>query len=757
MRQMRAVMATGLLLLIAACCSPVAPTATPEPASSPTPTEMTPTATAAPPAPTATLARTTPTATYSSTAQIYRDSVLGVHLQYPLGWEAQPGYDLKYAGPDGFFQLSAIDGAGWTLDEVAQNEAHHKMQPYGSDPTIERLEVDGLEACLILPSADQPEAMNGQAGLIVDLPWQIEISGEKYNYLVLWADQQHIRDIAKTLQLMKPVGEALPTATPSEPPPEIQAVLFALAGQFQVSLDDVQLLRWEQVNWPDGCLGIRMRTMCTEAIVPGYRLMVQVAGQDYEYRTDLGGQRLLLAAGPEHGIAEPELVWEGKDDGCQTLLLAADGRAAVGPCDAPLTPLRLLEQGSRPQEWAELLERFSPFEAEWIWGRLVFQGQGEEPASAAWQRAIAFWAQLVRREVQFGRSGASWGMALSWHGEIPDQPGWCRFLQVEGYGWAYASIARCEGGDAQDLGRGWLMDEEMAALDAWLYAKTSLDLPDLIFNGSGAQDFEEDELNALREWAGTLYQRLARLAPASTPTALPTCSPLLQQRACWTTVEVADASGALETVALGYLVYVPEGYGQDNQEGWPLVLFLHGSEERGSNPRVLTKQGLPKVLEQRSDFPFIVVSPQCRQGQWWWPQTHVLSAFLDKIEAEYAVDSKRVYATGLSMGGFGAWALAYQYPDRFAAIAPIAGGYYDGTTLLPADICRMRDVPIWAFHGAKDSLVSPSESERVVDALKACGSDVRFTLYPEAEHTQSWDLAYGDPELYQWFLEHKLE
>ncbi|MFX1355538.1 MAG: hypothetical protein ACFFGP_16410, partial [Promethearchaeota archaeon] len=508
--------------------------------------------------------------------------MFGVHLQYPLGWAPQAGYGVKYSGPDGFFQLSAIDAAGWTLDEVAESEAHHKLQPYGSDPTIERLEVDGLEARLILPSTDQPESMKGQAGVIVDLPWQIEIAGEKYDYLVLWADQGHIRGIAASLHLAEPAGGAAPTSTPLDPPPELQAVLFALAGQFGVSLDDVHVLRWEQVDWPDGCLGIPMRAMCTEAIVPGYRLLVEVRGQEYEYRCDLAGQRLLLASGPDHGIEQPELLREGADGGCQTLLLAADGRAATGPCDAPLTPLRLIDQGSHPLEWADLLARFAPFEAEGSWGRLVFRGQGRELPSDPWQRAIAFWARLVRREVQAGRSGASWGMALSWHSEMVEQAGWCRFLQVEGYGWAYASVARCEGGEAQDLGRGWLTDEEMAAFDTWLYGKANVDLPDMIFNGAGMEDIMDHELDEMRGWAAALHARLAGPTAAPTATPLPPCSPLLHQRACWTTVEVVDASGASKTVALGFLVYLPEGYDQAKQEEWPLILFLHGSEERGS-------------------------------------------------------------------------------------------------------------------------------------------------------------------------------
>lgn len=160
-----------------------------------------------------------------------------------------------------------------------------------------------------------------------------------------------------------------PTATPApipEPPEALQATLWQLAGQFRVSMDQVRLLRWEQVDWPDGCLGIPMRDACTQAIVPGYRMVVEVAGQEYEYRstlTDARPYRLLLAAGPNPGIEEPALVWEGQvEDRCRSLILAADGRAAIGPCDAPHALRPLLEEMGRPQQWADLLARFAPLE-----------------------------------------------------------------------------------------------------------------------------------------------------------------------------------------------------------------------------------------------------------------------------------------------------------------------------------------------------------------------------------------------------------
>ena len=319
-----------------------------------------------------------------------------------------------------------------------------------------------------------------------------------------------------------------PTATPApipEPPEALQATLWQLASQFRVSMDQVHLVRWEQIDWPDGCLSISMRDACTQAAVPGYRIVVEVGEHEYEYRSTLSDAqpyRLLLAAGPNPGIEEPALVWEGQVEGrCRSLILAADGRAAMGPCDAPHAPRSLLEEMGRPQQWADLLARFAPFEAETPSGWVRFQGQGREAASPAWQRAVAAWARLVRQELLFGRSGASWGAAMAWHREMPERPGYCQFLQVEVYGVAYASIARCEGGDPQYLGQGWLETAEWEQFDAWFYGWAPVYHEELDFFGTGTQEMSESEVDALRRWVEAVYSRLTVEASAPTPTITP--------------------------------------------------------------------------------------------------------------------------------------------------------------------------------------------------------------------------------------------
>ena len=204
----------------------------------------------------------------------------------------------------------------------------------------------------------------------------------------------------------------------------------------------------------------------------------------------------------------------------------------------------------------------------------------------------------------------------------------------------------------------------------------------------------------------------------------------------------------IKTVRLNYLLFLPEGYSDDGEGKWPLILFLHGMGERGNDLEKLKVHGISKIVEQKRDFPFIAVSPQCPDTSFWTVEMESLNALLDEIVKKYAVDENRIYLTGLSMGGYGAWNLATAYPDRFAAIAPICGG---GD---PKKAHLLKDIPIWVFHGAKDTTVPPERSEEMVNALKEAGGNVKYTVYPEAGH-DSWTETYNNPELYEWFLKHK--
>ena len=210
-----------------------------------------------------------------------------------------------------------------------------------------------------------------------------------------------------------------------------------------------------------------------------------------------------------------------------------------------------------------------------------------------------------------------------------------------------------------------------------------------------------------------------------------------------------------QVLAADYLLSLPEGCGSDPAKRWPLILFLHGAGERGTNVWLVAKHGPFKIDAATTNF--IILSPLCPAGKNW--SEDLLLALLEDIEARYPVDLHRVYLTGLSMGGYGAWNLGLNHPEKFAALAPICGGgetipivlaqYYD-----PATLARMKSLGIWAFHGGKDTTVSPDESAHMVNALKKAGcTDIKLTLYPEAGH-DSWTQAYADPELFAWFLRH---
>ena len=213
-----------------------------------------------------------------------------------------------------------------------------------------------------------------------------------------------------------------------------------------------------------------------------------------------------------------------------------------------------------------------------------------------------------------------------------------------------------------------------------------------------------------------------------------------------------------QVLAADYLLFLPQGYAASSEKRWPLILFLHGAGERGTDLQLVAKHGPPRFATAETNFPFIVVSPQCLAGNIW--SDDLLLALLDDIEKKYAVDPHRVYLTGLSMGGFGTWNLGLSHPERFAAIAPVCGG---GETILitlahyfdAAQLARMKTLGVWAFHGGKDPTVATTESARMVDALKKAGcTDLKLTIYPEAEH-DSWTQAYADPALYDWFLQHR--
>lgn len=211
------------------------------------------------------------------------------------------------------------------------------------------------------------------------------------------------------------------------------------------------------------------------------------------------------------------------------------------------------------------------------------------------------------------------------------------------------------------------------------------------------------------------------------------------------------------TLQAGYLLHLPKSYDPAGSKRWPLMLFLHGAGERGDDLSRVAVHGPPKLVKKRPDFPFILVSPQCPDGEVW--SDEILLALLDSVVAEHRVDTNRVYLTGLSMGGYGTWSLGVKYPERFAAIAPICGGGETIHVLLSSRSrsAALKTLGVWAFHGAKDSVVKLDESRRMVTALKAAGvKEVELTVYPESDH-DAWTETYANEKLYEWFLRHARE
>lgn len=194
-----------------------------------------------------------------------------------------------------------------------------------------------------------------------------------------------------------------------------------------------------------------------------------------------------------------------------------------------------------------------------------------------------------------------------------------------------------------------------------------------------------------------------------------------------------------------YQLFVPQGHLSASDKAWPLIIFLHGSGERGDDIEKVKVHGPPKVVESRPDFPFITVSPLLPAEEDW--DISKLDAILDHVTRTLRVDRTRIYLTGLSRGGHASWRWAAAEPGRFAAVAPVSGR---GD---PSTACKLKATPVWAFHGDRDDIVTPFGSFAIVEALRSCGGKPRLTIYPDTGH-DAWTATYADPALYAWFLQH---
>ncbi|WP_341834683.1 alpha/beta hydrolase-fold protein [Chitinophaga pollutisoli] len=191
-----------------------------------------------------------------------------------------------------------------------------------------------------------------------------------------------------------------------------------------------------------------------------------------------------------------------------------------------------------------------------------------------------------------------------------------------------------------------------------------------------------------------------------------------------------------------FLVQLPATYNDDPNKKWPVIFFLHGMGERGDDINIIKRASLAAIAAKDANFPYILISPQCKTPSWWnIPSLEVLHA---QVMSDYKVDPSRIYLTGLSMGGFGAWTWAQTKPERFAAVVPICG---EGT---PASACVLKDKPLWVFHNADDPTVPVKGSQDMVKALRDCGSTlVKYTENESGGH-DAWTKAYSDPALFTW-------
>ncbi len=214
-----------------------------------------------------------------------------------------------------------------------------------------------------------------------------------------------------------------------------------------------------------------------------------------------------------------------------------------------------------------------------------------------------------------------------------------------------------------------------------------------------------------------------------------------------------------------YVVYLPMDW--TPKQKWPVILFLHGSGERGSDGLDETQVGLPNALRSHYErWPFVVVMPQVPYNHHHWTDSDIMEMAMAALNAEvkeFHGDPQRLYLTGMSLGGYGVWEIAKNYPGRFAAIAPVCGGIYwsyapgrwHQPELVPEYVKAIGRTPVWIFHGADDPVISPAQSQIMYTAIAAAGGNVRFWEYANYHHN-AWDRAYVDPELPQWFLSHRL-
>lgn len=325
-------------------------------------------------------------------------------------------------------------------------------------------------------------------------------------------------DDGSQIRMVEPQGSVdLPK---DEFPGAVLAARQILAQQLQLNLDEIEVVRFDAVDWPNSCLGIERADMaCMMVITPGYQILLQAEGKSYEYHTDIDGGVALLATAPAVEVVnDAALVWEQTENGvCSRLEIhlnnGLENQVVYGPCGGPLVEGKLV-QPEREAQLEELLSTYGPFFVGTPAGTVQFNGQGTQEATEAEQRSIAEWARLVRMEAESGRSGASWGLAFAWNRE-GGIAGFCDNLEVYATGWAYASS--CKGDQPENLGSFRLTAEQLEQVYEWMDEFKGFEsIQDdgavadsmqvrLVFSGSGAETASAEEQQDVANFAAEIY------------------------------------------------------------------------------------------------------------------------------------------------------------------------------------------------------------------------------------------------------------
>lgn len=297
-----------------------------------------------------------------------------------------------------------------------------------------------------------------------------------------------------------------------------QLVRQILVQQLQLSHDQIEIVSVEPVEWPDACLGIsNPDVMCAQVITPGYRVILAVDGQQYEYHTNEDGSNVQLAAAPEANIGDTLLIWQQTTDMCQAATFGTTG-VSFGYCMGVQMGVGYANE-ERMAQLGEIIASFAPFQADTPAGVVTLNGQGTAEATPAQQRMVAEWARLAQLEAASGRSGASWGLALAWHRE-GGIAGFCDDLTIDVTGLVYAST--CKGQNPQTLADRWLGNADLEQIYAWVdqYGPFEVEQTDdaqadgmtvrMVFSGAGSVTPDEEEQQAMLDFAAEMYTRLAQ-------------------------------------------------------------------------------------------------------------------------------------------------------------------------------------------------------------------------------------------------------